>query len=159
MSPPDHLVSIWTSKFLALSIRNKPDLNVFIFSSKIIALTTSTICFRLFEEHAELLSMFTKFKELKTKEDQANSLELHEHATTVMKTLDEGIKGLDNLDAFFEYLHHVGASHRRIPGFKVDYFSVGISFSLWEICSIFFLRHFAENRVTIPGSRETNARR
>ncbi|KAI4463446.1 hypothetical protein MML48_4g00011529 [Holotrichia oblita] len=66
--------------------------------------------------------MFAKFKELKTKEDQANSLELHEHATTVMKTLDEGIKGLDNLDAFFEYLHHVGASHRRIPGFKVDYF-------------------------------------
>nr|CAI5841763.1 unnamed protein product [Callosobruchus analis] len=39
-----------------------------------------------------------------------------------MNTLDEGIKGLDNLDAFFEFLHQVGASHRRIPGFKADYF-------------------------------------
>lgn len=47
-----------------------------------------------------------------------------EHASTVMNTLDEGIKGLDNLDAFFEYLHQVGASHRRIPGFKVEYFWV-----------------------------------
>ncbi|XP_071056822.1 neuroglobin-like [Onthophagus taurus] len=84
--------------------------------------TGVTMFLKLFEEHAELLELFTKFKELKTKEDQANSLELHEHATTVMRTLDEGIKGLDNLDAFFEYLHQVGASHRRIPGFKVDYF-------------------------------------
>uniref|UniRef100_A0A6P7GYU0 Myoglobin-like n=1 Tax=Diabrotica virgifera virgifera TaxID=50390 RepID=A0A6P7GYU0_DIAVI len=78
--------------------------------------------YRLFEEHGELLNLFEKFKELKTKEDQANSLELQEHAGTVMNTLDEGIKGLDNLDAFFEYLHQVGASHRRIPGFKVEYF-------------------------------------
>lgn len=81
---------------------------------------------RLFEEHAELLNLFEKFKELKTKEEQANSLELAEHASTVMNTLDEGIKGLDNLDAFFEYLHQVGASHRRIPGFKVEYFWVSI---------------------------------
>ncbi|KAF2879898.1 hypothetical protein ILUMI_26267 [Ignelater luminosus] len=76
----------------------------------------------LFEEHGELLALFEKFKELKTKEDQANSLELAEHASTVMNTLDEGIKGLDNLDAFFEFLHQVGASHRKIPGFKVEYF-------------------------------------
>lgn len=72
------------------------------------------------------MTLFEKFKELRTKEDQANSLELAEHAGTVMNTLDEGIKGLDNLDAFFEYLHQVGASHRRIPGFKVDYFWVCI---------------------------------
>lgn len=82
--------------------------------------------FRLFEEHGELLALFEKFKELKTKEDQANSLELAEHASTVMNTLDEGIKGLDNLDAFFEFLHQVGASHRKIPGFKVEYFWVSI---------------------------------
>lgn len=83
------------------------------------------ICFyRLFEEHGELLNLFERFKELKTKEEQANSLELAEHASTVMNTLDEGIKELDNLDAFFEYLHQVGASHRRIPGFKVEYFWV-----------------------------------
>lgn len=77
---------------------------------------------RLFEDHAELLELFVKFKALKTKEEQANSLELAEHASTVMNTLDEGIKGMDDLDAFFEYLHQVGASHRRIPGFKVEYF-------------------------------------
>ncbi|GLV35706.1 hypothetical protein CBL_01143 [Carabus blaptoides fortunei] len=66
--------------------------------------------------------MFDKFRELRTKEEQANSMELAEHANRVMVTLDEGIKGLDNLDVFFEYLHQVGASHKRIPGFKVDYF-------------------------------------
>lgn len=61
---------------------------------------------------------------MKSKEEQASSLELAEHATTVMSTLDEGIKGLDDLDTFFEYLHQVGASHRRIPGFKAEYFWV-----------------------------------
>ncbi|XP_074038168.1 neuroglobin [Leptinotarsa decemlineata] len=88
------------------------------------AIESTGVCMflKLFEEHAELLSLFEKFKELKTKEDQANSLELQEHASTVMTTLDEGIKGLDNLDAFFDYLHQIGASHRRIPGFKVEYF-------------------------------------
>ncbi|ENN78740.1 hypothetical protein YQE_04811, partial [Dendroctonus ponderosae] len=79
---------------------------------------------RLFEEHSELLLLFEKFKSLKSKEDQATSLELAEHATTVMSTLDEGIKGLDDLDTFFEYLNQVGASHRRIPGFKAEYFWV-----------------------------------
>uniref|UniRef100_A0A1B0CBE3 Globin domain-containing protein n=1 Tax=Lutzomyia longipalpis TaxID=7200 RepID=A0A1B0CBE3_LUTLO len=76
----------------------------------------------LFEEHGDLLSMFTKFKEMKTKEQQATSEELAEHANKVMETLDEGIRSLDDLDAFFEYLHQVGASHRRIPNFKADYF-------------------------------------
>lgn len=71
--------------------------------------------------------MFDKFRELRTREEQAASMELAEHANTVMTTLDEGIKGLDNLDAFFEFLHQVGASHRRIPGFKVEYFWVNIT--------------------------------
>lgn len=79
---------------------------------------------RLFEEHSELLNMFEKFRELKTKEEQANSMELAEHANNVMQTLDEGIKGLDDLDTFFAFLDQVGASHTRIPGFKVDYFWV-----------------------------------
>lgn len=77
---------------------------------------------KLFEEHSYLLNMFDKFKELRTREEQANSMELAEHANRVMSTLDEGIKGLDNLDVFFEYLYQVGASHTRIPGFKVEYF-------------------------------------
>ncbi|PSN56257.1 hypothetical protein C0J52_00384 [Blattella germanica] len=77
---------------------------------------------RLFEEHGELLNLFEKFRELRTREEQANSMELQEHATTVMTTLDEGIRSLDNLDSFFQYLTQVGASHHRIPGFKPEYF-------------------------------------
>lgn len=60
---------------------------------------------RLFEEHAELLGLFEKFKELKTKEQQATSEDLAEHANKVMETLDEGIRSLDELDVFFQYLH------------------------------------------------------
>ena len=89
---------------------------------------------RLFEEHQELLNLFEKFRELKTRDQQANSMELQEHATTVMETLDEGIKGLDNLDSFFEFLSQVGASHHRIPGFKPEYFWVSMflsSLNLW----------------------------
>lgn len=71
--------------------------------------------------------MFSKFKELKTKEEQATSEELAEHANKVMETLDEGIRGLDDLDTFFEFLHQIGASHRRIPGFKKEYFWVSFN--------------------------------
>ncbi|XP_058835997.1 neuroglobin-like [Topomyia yanbarensis] len=77
---------------------------------------------KLFEEHAELIDLFAKFKDLKTKEEQAMSEELAEHANKVMTTLDEGIRGLDDMDTFFEFIHQVGASHRRIPGFKQEYF-------------------------------------
>ncbi|XP_073982064.1 neuroglobin-like isoform X2 [Rhodnius prolixus] len=77
---------------------------------------------RLFEEHEELLGLFAKLKELRTKEEQAESVELQEHATKVMSTLDEGIKELDDLDTFFSFLTQIGQSHRKIPGFKPDYF-------------------------------------
>lgn len=70
------------------------------------------------------MGLFKQFREVKTREQQATSEELAEHATKVMETLDEGIRGLDDLDAFFEYLHQVGASHTRIPGFKAEYFWV-----------------------------------
>lgn len=77
---------------------------------------------KLFEEHQELLDLFTKFKELKTRDEQASSMELAEHANKVMTTLDEGIKELDDLDTFFDYLTQVGASHKKVPGFKSEYF-------------------------------------
>lgn len=77
---------------------------------------------KLFEEHKELLDLFTKFRELKTRDEQANSMELAEHANKVMTTLDEGIKELDDLDTFFQYLTQVGSSHKKIPGFKPEYF-------------------------------------
>ncbi|KAL0280695.1 UNVERIFIED_CONTAM: hypothetical protein PYX00_001914 [Menopon gallinae] len=49
-------------------------------------------------------------------------MELQEHATNVMKTVDEAIREMDNLDGFFQYLHQIGSSHRKIPGFKPEYF-------------------------------------
>lgn len=91
---------------------------------------------RLFEENQDLLNMFEKFRQCRTKEEQINSMELAEHANNVMNTLDEGIKGLDDLDNFFGYIHQVGASHRRIPGFKVEYFWVSIFFVCFEVCLV-----------------------
>lgn len=52
------------------------------------------------------------------------SEDLAEHANKVMTTLDDGIRGLDDMDAFFEYLYQVGGSHTRIAGFKAEYFWV-----------------------------------
>lgn len=77
--------------------------------------------------------MFSKFHELKTKEQQATSEELAEHANNVMTTLDEGIRGLDDLDTFFEFIHQVGGSHTRIPGFKAEYFWVSTTASTWRV--------------------------
>lgn len=70
--------------------------------------------------------MFSKFKELKTKEEQATSEELAAHANKVMETLDEGIRSLDELDVFFQYLYEIGASHSRFPGFTADLFWVSL---------------------------------
>ncbi|KAK4318389.1 hypothetical protein Pmani_010606 [Petrolisthes manimaculis] len=39
-----------------------------------------------------------------------------------MNSIDEGIKAMDNVDCFFDLLHQIGASHRKIPGFKKEYF-------------------------------------
>lgn len=91
---------------------------------------------RLFEDHGELLLLFNKFRELKTKEQQASSEELGEHANKVMETLDEGIRSLDELDTFFDYLHQVGASHTRIPDFKSEHFWV--SERLWRFVAYWF---------------------
>lgn len=84
--------------------------------------------YRLFEENEELLHLFEKFAKLKENGELASSEELAEHATKVMKTLDEGIKGLGDIDAFFAYVRHVGATHHQVPGFKVENFWVGIFF-------------------------------
>ncbi|XP_055390357.1 neuroglobin-like [Condylostylus longicornis] len=89
--------------------------------SRATQLTGINMFVKLFEEHSYLLEIF-KFKELRTREEQARSEELAEHANKVMSTLDEGIRGLDDLDTFFIYLHQIGSSHRRIQGFKSEYF-------------------------------------
>ncbi|XP_026730666.1 neuroglobin-like [Trichoplusia ni] len=77
---------------------------------------------KLFEENEDLLHLFDKLRELKTPEARASSEELAEHATKVMHTLDEGIKGLGDIDAFFAYVRHVGATHHQVPGFKAENF-------------------------------------
>lgn len=41
-----------------------------------------------------------------------------------MKTVDEAIREMDDLDGFLQYLHQTGASHRKIPGFKPELFWV-----------------------------------
>ncbi|XP_049943305.1 myoglobin-like [Schistocerca serialis cubense] len=77
---------------------------------------------KLFEEHSDLLELFERFRSLKTREEQASSMELAEHATTVMNSLDEAIRALDDADTFFTFVEQVGASHRRIPGFQPELF-------------------------------------
>lgn len=68
--------------------------------------------------------MFAKFQDLKTQEEQSRSVELAEHAEKVMNTLDEGIQGLENIDAFLTFIHQIGATHTKIPGFDREYFWV-----------------------------------
>ncbi|XP_076755140.1 neuroglobin [Xylocopa sonorina] len=80
---------------------------------------------RLFEEHEELVQMFSRFLDLKAKEEcgqQFDMVELKKHAEKVMAALDESIKGLDDMDVFLTCLHQVGATHTKIPGFNAQYF-------------------------------------
>lgn len=77
---------------------------------------------RLFQEKEDLLDLFEKFQALRTKESQRESMELAQHASVVMTTLDEGINALDNLDYFMSYLHNAGRLHYKIKGFKKEYF-------------------------------------
>jgi len=77
---------------------------------------------KLFEEHEELLSMFAKFQKLKTRDEQASSEELAEHAVSVMSTLDEGIRSIDNMDNFHLFLTQIGQSHCKIEGFQKEFF-------------------------------------
>ncbi|XP_037081167.1 neuroglobin-like [Pollicipes pollicipes] len=77
---------------------------------------------KLFEDHAELINFFEKFRELRNRDAQAESLELAEHASIVMNSLDEGIKALEDMDYFFTLLHQIGGAHTKVPGFKKEFF-------------------------------------
>ncbi|XP_017878751.1 globin-1-like [Ceratina calcarata] len=77
---------------------------------------------RLFEENEELIQMFSRFLDLKSKEEPYDMVELGKHAEKVMTALDEGIKGLDDMDVVLTCLHQVGATHTKIPGFNPQYF-------------------------------------
>ncbi|CAL1281726.1 unnamed protein product [Larinioides sclopetarius] len=85
--------------------------------------TTGVAMFvKLFEENKELLALFEKFKHLETREEQEESEELKEHAVSVMNALDEAINSLENVDQCIDYLRSVGKKHRKINGFKSEYF-------------------------------------
>jgi len=66
--------------------------------------------------------MFAKFQKLKTRDEQASSEELAEHAVSVMSTLDEGIRSIDNMDNFHLFLTQIGQSHCKIEGFQKEFF-------------------------------------
>jgi hypothetical protein len=72
----------------------------------------------------DLLNLFEKFQNARTRQEQEENLELAEHATMVMSTLDNAIRTLDNPDAFIQFVEQVGSTHRRIPGFNKDFFWV-----------------------------------
>lgn len=87
---------------------------------------TGTIMFlHLFEQNESLYSLFHRFQHLNRMEIK-ESLELKEHAETVMTTLDHSINLLGDYDNFINYLHSIGELHRKIPGFKKEYFWVSI---------------------------------
>ncbi|XP_076321792.1 neuroglobin-like [Tachypleus tridentatus] len=77
---------------------------------------------KLFEENEDLITLFEKFQYLKTQESRMESTELAQHASIVMTTLDEAIRSMDKVDYFIDYLHSVGNFHRKISGFKKEYF-------------------------------------
>lgn len=65
--------------------------------------------------------LFDRFQHLKGQELH-ESMELREHAATVMATLDQSINSLGDYDNFVSYLHSIGQLHRKVPGFKREYF-------------------------------------
>ncbi|XP_058789424.1 neuroglobin-like [Phymastichus coffea] len=77
---------------------------------------------KLFEENTDVISFFDKMKHLRTKEERSSSTELADHAQKVMNALDEGIQCLDDMDIFLTFLHQIGATHSRIPGFNRELF-------------------------------------
>ncbi|CAG0879564.1 unnamed protein product [Darwinula stevensoni] len=76
----------------------------------------------LFVDHCDLLNQFEKFQGLETQDEEAERMELADHARIVMTTLDTSIRSLDNLDEFFQYVYTVGEAHTRIPEFQKENF-------------------------------------
>lgn len=92
----------------------------------IIVIIITTMLFSLFEQNEDLLNLFTRFQHLKGNKRLQESMELQEHAATVMSTLDQSINSLNNYDNFVTYLHSIGKLHRKVPGFKKSYFWVSV---------------------------------
>lgn len=89
--------------------------------------TGTAMFLNLFEQNQDLFYLFDRFQHLKGRELH-ESMELREHAATVMATLDSSINSLSDYDNFVTYLHSIGQLHRKVPGFKREYFWVSVSF-------------------------------
>lgn len=89
--------------------------------------TGTAMFLNLFEQNQDLFYLFDRFQHLKGKELH-ESMELREHAATVMATLDTSINSLSDYDNFVSYLHSIGQLHRKVPGFKREYFWVSLGF-------------------------------
>lgn len=109
------------------------------------ATTTTTRQRSLFEQNQDLFYLFSRFQHLKGKELH-ESMELREHAATVMSTLDRSINSLSVYDNFVNYLHSIGKLHRKVPGFKREHF--------WVSSSPFSVAHLPFNwQAVAPSSR------
>ncbi|XP_076359784.1 neuroglobin-like [Tachypleus tridentatus] len=84
--------------------------------------TGITMFVKLFEENEDLITLFKKFQYLQTQESRMESLELAQHASIVMTTLDEGIRSLNKVDYLIDHLHSVGKFHTKIAGFRKENF-------------------------------------
>lgn len=70
------------------------------------------------------MAVFVKFEGLKTADDQRQSEELQKHAVLVMTSLDTAFSTIEDGDEFVTFLETTGAFHRKIPGFKKEFFWV-----------------------------------
>lgn len=86
--------------------------------------TGTAMFLNLFEQNRDLLYLFDRFQHLKGRQELHESMELREHAATVMSTLDQSINSLSDYDNFVTYLYSIGQLHRKVPGFKRDFFWV-----------------------------------
>lgn len=84
----------------------------------------------MFEQNEDLFHLFDRFKHLKGSKSLYESIELREHAATVMSTLDQSITYLSDFDNMVAYLHSIGRMHQKVPDFKREYFWVSISNSI-----------------------------
>lgn len=83
--------------------------------------TGTAMFLNLFEQNQDLFYLFDRFQHLKGKELN-DSMELKEHAATVMSSLDTSINFLSDYDNFVQFLHSIGKIHRKVPGFRKEYF-------------------------------------
>ncbi|CAG0885046.1 unnamed protein product [Darwinula stevensoni] len=65
---------------------------------------------------------FEKFQGLEAQDEPTERMKLSDHARNAIATLDNGIKSLEDLDLFFQYLHAVGETHIRVPEFEKENF-------------------------------------